>query len=132
MDTSPENVASDPVHPAWWLGLDVLAVVVFTVVGMATHESGDGFVTVLWPFVVGLAIAWTVPAVRSLPLLIWPSGVIVWATTTVVGLALRALTGGGVSGAFPWVAAGVLALLLIGWRVVPEVIERRRERRGTA
>ena len=34
------------------------------------------------------------------------------------------------SGAFPLVTAVVLAILLIGWRVVPEVVQRRRERQA--
>ncbi|WP_341360454.1 DUF3054 domain-containing protein [Georgenia sp. M64] len=129
MDTAPEPVVPDQVHPAWWFGIDAAAVLVFALVGMLSHGS-DGYLGIVWPFLVGLAVAWFVPAVRALPLLIWPSGVMIWVFTAGIGLALRAVSGGGMSGAFPWVTLGVLGLLLVGWRVVPEVVERRRERRA--
>ncbi|WP_127130550.1 DUF3054 domain-containing protein [Georgenia sp. SYP-B2076] len=132
METDPEPIASGPIHPFWWFGIDLVCVLVFAIVGLTMHGSPlSELLDTAWPFLVGLAVAWMTP-VRSVPLILWPSGVVIWAGTVIVGLALRALTGGGVSGAFPLVTALVLAVLLIGWRVVPEVIERRRERAGTA
>ncbi|MPV37502.1 DUF3054 domain-containing protein [Georgenia subflava] len=131
MDTPPEPAVPGSRHPLKWFALDLACVLVFTVVGMLTHGTPpSGFFETVWPFVLGLGIAWALPGVRSLPLIIWPSGVLVWAVTTVVGLVLRGITGGGVSGAFPFVTAGVLALLLIGWRVVPEIKERRHEQQA--
>ncbi|UNX54127.1 DUF3054 domain-containing protein [Georgenia sp. TF02-10] len=131
METAPEPIPTGSVHPLRWFGIDLVCVAVFTLVGLLAHGSPlSGYLSTLWPFLVGLVVAWMAPGVRALPLIIWPSGVIVWAVTVVVGLALRWATGAGISGAFPWVAAGVLAVLLLGWRVVPEVIERRRERRA--
>ncbi|MDD9206610.1 DUF3054 domain-containing protein [Georgenia sp. 10Sc9-8] len=107
--------------------MDLLCVVLFALVGMTMHDSPlSGFVATVWPFAVGLLLAWFVPAVRGMPLLPWPTGVLVWAGTAGVGLVLRAVTGGGVSGAFPWVAAGVLAALLLGWRLVLSLLGRRR------
>ena len=129
MDTSPEPLVPDSVHPSWWLGTDLAAVLLFALVGMLTHDSA-GYLGIVWPFLVGLVVAWLIPAVRAMPLLVWPSGVMIWGLTAGIGLALRAAVGDGLSGAFPWVTLGVLALLIIGWRVVLEVIERRRERRA--
>lgn len=131
METEPERIVPGSLHPLKWFAIDLACVLVFTVVGMLSHGTPAGqFLQTAWPFVLGLAIGWALPGVRSLPLIIWPSGVIVWAVTTVVGLALRAITGGGVSGAFPFVTAGVLAVLIVGWRVVPEIQERRHERQA--
>ena len=131
METEPEPIVPGSRHPLKWFAIDLACVLVFTVIGMASHGSPAGeFLQTVWPFLLGLAIAWALPGVRSLPLLIWPSGVIVWAGTTVIGLALRAVTGGGVSGAFPFVTAGVLALLIVGWRVIPELQERRHEKQA--
>lgn len=131
METDPEPVADGPIHPFWWLGIDLLCVLAFALVGMLTHGSPLGeYFSTAWPFVVGLAVAWMAPGTRSLPLILWPTGVVVWVTTAVIGLLLRWVTGGGVSGAFPYVTAGVLAVLLLGWRVVPLVLERRRERQA--
>ncbi|MFH5822362.1 DUF3054 domain-containing protein [Georgenia sp. AZ-5] len=131
METDPEPVADSPVNPWWWFGLDLACVLVFALVGMLMHGSAlSEYFQTAWPFVVGLAVAWMAPGTRDVPLIIWPTGVIVWAVTTAVGLALRWASGDGVSGAFPLVTAIVLAVLLIGWRVVPEVVERRRARRA--
>ena len=131
METGPEQIVPGSPNPLRWFGVDLACVLVFTAIGMAMHGTPAGeFLLTTWPFVLGLAIAWALPGVRSLPLIIWPSGVLVWAVTTWLGLALRAVTGGGVSGAFPFVTAGVLALLIIGWRVIPEVKERRHEKQA--
>lgn len=130
METPPEPVVGS-FHPFKWFGLDLVCVLVFALVGVLTHGTPAGdYLQVVWPFLVGLVAAWMVPAIRALPLLIWPSGVLVWAVTTVVGLGLRWATGGGMSGAFPVVTVLVLGVLLVGWRVVPEVVEKRRERRA--
>jgi hypothetical protein len=131
METGPEQIVPGSPNPLRWFGIDLVCVLAFTAVGMAMHDTpASEFLLTAWPFVLGLAIAWALPGVRSLPLIIWPSGVLVWAVTTWLGLALRGVTGGGVSGAFPFVTAGVLALLIIGWRVIPEIKERRHEKQA--
>ena len=58
------------------------------------------------------------------------AGVIVWASTLVVGMALRAVSGQGVQPSFVIVAGLFLALFLIGWRVVSGWIARRRGLKG--
>lgn len=122
-----EQPAAPVTRPVGWFLLDLALVCVFALVGMASHGSPlSGFLTTAWPFVVGLVLAWSVPAVRSLPLLVWPTGVAVWAGTAGVGLILRGISGGGVSGAFPLVTAGVLAVLLVGWRAVVALVRRAR------
>lgn len=119
-------------RPLRWLGIDLAAVVVFTVIGMINHGTDlVHFPLVLWPFIAGLAIAWMVPAVRSLPLLVWPTGVIVWLSTTAIGLLLRGVlsegvAGGDISGAFPVVTAITLGVLLIGWRLVLMLMGRAK------
>ena len=76
-----------------------------------------GVLEVAWPFLVGGAVGtlagrtWRRP--ESLP-----SGAAVWLGTLVGGMLLRALTGGGVQLSFVIVAATVLAVLLLGWRLV--------------
>lgn len=122
-----EQPGAPVARPLGWFVLDLVLVCVFALVGMASHGSPlSGFLTTVWPFAVGLVLAWSVPAVRSLPLLVWPTGVVVWVGTAAVGLVLRGISGGGVSGAFPLVTVGVLALLLVGWRAVVAVAGRAR------
>ena len=59
------------------------------------------------------------------PLAPWPTGVIVWAATLVVGMLLRLASDQGVQVAFVIVAALTLAILLVGWRGVAALIARR-------
>lgn len=124
-ETAPPTVGAR--RPVAWFLLDLVLVGAFVVVGLVSHGSPlTGFAQTAWPFAVGLVLSWSVPAVRALPLLVWPTGVVVWAGTTAAGLLLRAATGGGVSGAFPLVTAVVLAVFLVGWRAVIALVRRSR------
>lgn len=107
------------------IALDVVAVVVFIALGRKTHaETGlAGFLTTVWPFLAALGLGWIgVGAAHTwagwVATRVWPAGVVVWLTTTGAGLGIRALAGGGVSGGFPYVAMGVIGLLVLGWRAV--------------
>ena len=102
--------------------VDVAFVLVFAAVGRASHDEGNAVVGVLataWPFLVGLAVGWTL--VRWLShqwaLDIGPAISVVVATV-LVGMLLRALTGQGTAPSFVLVATLVLAALLLGWRAV--------------
>ncbi|MFD1504500.1 DUF3054 domain-containing protein [Georgenia yuyongxinii] len=131
METDPEPVGDSSTNVLLWFALDLVCVLGFVVVGNLTHGTPLGeYLGTAWPFVVGLVVAWMAPGTRDVPTILWPTGVLVWAVTTVVGLGLRWASGDGLSGAFPLVTAAVLAVLLIGWRVVPEVLVRRRGRQA--
>ncbi|CAM3594777.1 DUF3054 domain-containing protein [Occultella aeris] len=111
--------------------VDVVAVLVFALAGRRTHHDDGVFAGLLgtaWPFGVALILGWAIARAWRSPLRPWPTGVIVWAVTVAVGLGLRALTGGGLSGAFPLVAAVVLAVFLIGWRALVALFGRRAAR----
>ncbi len=58
------------------------------------------------------------------------TGVIVWASTLVGGMALRAVYGQGVQVSFVIVAGTVLAAFLVGWRGVSGAIAKRRGLKG--
>ncbi|MFI0411598.1 DUF3054 family protein [Actinomadura sp. 3N508] len=74
-------------------GADVVGVLLFVLVGRATHdESGGfvGFVGAAWPFLVGLAGGWGLSrAWRRRVEVVFPVGVVVWVTTVGVGMVLR-------------------------------------------
>jgi len=58
------------VKPRWTLALalDALSIVVFVVVGRASHhhgESADGIASTLWPFATGAAVGWSLLGLRS-------------------------------------------------------------------
>ena len=115
---------------AAWLVLDVVAVVVFAAVGRRSHAEGDTVAGVLgtaWPFLVGTASGWLVARAWARPGRVWPSGIVVWLSTVVVGMLLRRLTGDGTAASFVVVALVVLGVFLLGWRAARQLVVRRRE-----
>lgn len=109
--------------------VDLLAVLVFALVGRRTHEHGldvAGVLGTAWPFAVGLLAGWLVARAWRRPLEPWSTGLVVWAFAWGLGMALRAGTGGGTAPAFVLVALGFLGLTLVGWRAVATLVGRRR------
>ncbi len=103
------------------------AILLFAAVGRLSHAEGVtpiGVLEVAWPFLAGGAVGalagrtWRRP--ESLP-----SGATTWAGTLVIGMLLRAVTGGGVQVSFVVVAATVLAVLLLGWRLLYRLLSSR-------
>ena len=103
--------------------LDVAVLVAFVLGGASAHERElVDYARIAWPFALALvAIHLTLP-VRRDPVALWPAGGLVFLAVTVGGLALRGLTGGGMSMPFPLIAAGLLLAGLVGWRLVAAVI----------
>lgn len=92
-----------------------------------------GFLTTLWPFLIGAAIGWAVAYAftRSdvfLPSRIVPSGVVIWVSTVIVGMILRVVSGQGTAVSFIIVATIATGVLLIGWRALTAFSEARRSR----
>lgn len=107
-------------------GLDLVLVVVFAIIGRASHGEALtplGILTTAWPFLVAGA-AGSVLACLVLRLGWLKEGAMVWATTAIVGLLLRGISGGGMAVAFMIVATTTLAVLLIGWRLVAFLVRR--------
>lgn len=120
---------SPTARPPWLLVIDLLLVVVFAIVGRAAHaEALDvaGVVSTAWPFLVGAVLGQATTLAWRSPTRLWPTGVVVWLSTLVVGMLLRVVTGGGAALAFVIVATCTLALLLLGWRAVALVVLRVR------
>lgn len=113
-----------------WLGpivVDALLVVLFCVIGRRSHDEAilAGLVRTAWPFVTGLAAGWIAAYLlhrrrrETEPfngLRLWPSGLVIWSSTLIVGMALRVVSGQGTAVSFIIVAASVLALFLLGSR----------------
>ena len=66
--------------------------------------------------------------VLAVALAVWPTGLIVWVATLVVGMLLRLVTGQGTAVAFIVVAMLTLAVLLLGWRAIAWAAIRLRAR----
>lgn len=116
------------------LGLDVVLVVLFAAAGRASHDSAvlTGLWQTSWPFLGALVMGWLATRGWRAPHAPVRTGLGVWAVTLAVGMLLRAASGQGVSLPFVLVAAAVLGLLLVGWRLLVaggRVLARRRARR---
>lgn len=110
---------------------DLVAVIVFVIIGRASHGEGIlGLLNTLWPFAAGLLVGHVLALLlgqRETRSNRW-AGVIVWVSTVVVGMVLRAVSGQGVQLSFVIVTVLVLGAFLLGWRFVLWLVARRRAR----
>jgi len=117
------------ITPVRAAALDVVLVLVFAAIGRASHGEGSavlGVLLVALPFLVGTAAGWGFVRWRSAR---WPvdlgPGVVVWASTLVVGMLLRVVTQVGIAPSFVVVAGLFLAFVLLGWRaLLPRLLPR--------
>jgi hypothetical protein len=107
---------------------------VFAAIGRASHHEDvlSGLFVTAWPFLVSLTAGWLIAQGWRAPAAPVRTGLPVWALTVAGGMLLRAVAGQGVVLAFVIVAAIVLLLFLVGWRVIARLITRRRHVVGTA
>ena len=116
-----------------WLAvvLDVACVLVFVIIGRASHVKGEslaGIASTAWPFLAGLAFGWLAGRTWRQPFRLWPAGVSAWLGALVLGMLLRVLSGQGTAAAFIAVALGFLAVFLLGWRLVARLVTGRWHR----
>ena len=100
---------------------DVACVVIFAAIGRSAHDETAGLPGVgstAWPFLAGCLLGWLAARAWRAPLAMMPTGVAVWLSTVAAGMLLRALTGQGTAVTFIVVAAIVLALFMVGWRLL--------------
>ena len=101
--------------------LDVACVLVFVIIGRASHVKGEslaGIASTSWPFLSGLGIGWLAARAWRRPLAIVPVGLVVWLSTVAIGMIVRVISGQGTAAAFIAVALVFLALFLLGWRML--------------
>jgi len=127
---SPERTAPTTGRILAAFGIDVALVVIFAAIGRASHDEAPiaGLATTAGPFVAALVVGWIASLAWRAPRAVVRTGVPVWIVTVAGGMVLRAVTGQGVQLAFVIVAASVLLLMLVGWRLVAALIARRRAR----
>jgi hypothetical protein len=108
--------------------LDVLAVLLFVIIGRRNHHEGGNIVVgalrVAAPFLIALAVGWVAARAWRAPMA--PrTGAFVWVCTVVLGLLLRhTVFDRGTATAFIIVASVTLAVLLIGWRAIAQQVPR--------
>ena len=102
--------------------IDVACVLVFVLIGRRNHDEGEALVEVLRtlaPFLIGLTAGWALLARTARRGVAWRSGIVVWASTVVVGLVLRRFAfERGTAPSFVVVATLFLGLFLVGWRLL--------------
>ena len=107
---------------------DVVGVLVFCTVGRRSHAEGltvAGVADTAWPFLVGTAVGWLLIRGWRRPTAVAPTGLVVWASTVVMGMLLRKATSAGVAVSFVVVASAATAVVLLGWRVAVAAFARR-------
>jgi hypothetical protein len=101
--------------------LDVCCVLIFVIIGRASHTKGEslaGIASTAWPFLSGLGVGWLAARAWRRPLAIRPQGLAIWLCTVALGMILRVVSGQGTAVAFIGVALAFLALFLLGWRLL--------------
>ena len=107
---------------------DIVGVLVFCAIGRRSHAEGltvAGVADTAWPFLVGTAIGWLLIRGWRRPTAVAPTGLVVWASTVVIGMLLRKATSAGVAVSFVVVASAATAVVLLGWRVTVAAFARR-------
>jgi Protein of unknown function (DUF3054) len=110
------------------VALDIACVLVFVVIGRASHADGEslaGIASTSWPFLSGLGAGWLASRAWRRPLSIRPVGLVVWLCTVAIGMILRVISGQGTAAAFIAVALAFLALFLLGWRLLARLARSR-------
>ncbi|MBF6137105.1 DUF3054 domain-containing protein [Nocardia otitidiscaviarum] len=119
--------------------VDAVLVVLFCAIGRSSHDESilTGLARTAWPFEAGLILGWAIAfavcvrqserdfdtAVRRFDgWSLWPTGVIIWATTLIGGMLLRVVSGQGTAFSFILVAATALALFLLGPRAARKAL----------
>lgn len=113
---------------------DVLAIAVFALLARIAHQTEEmplnfvGWLSTLWPFVIGVIVAAAVlAAAKWAGERLWPSGVVAWVITVVVGLVIWGIRNAAVPHwSFIIVATVMSGILMLGWRVIARVVLRRR------
>jgi hypothetical protein len=127
--STPDADTTTAIPPAIAFAADVAVLVIFVLIGRRTHHEDagvDGFLRVLWPFVVGLAVGWLVARAWRAPL-DWRRAAPLWLITVAVGITLRIVVEGrAFKGTFTIVALVFTGLTLLGWRAGVLLVRRRR------
>jgi Protein of unknown function (DUF3054) len=106
--------------------LDVVAIVVFVVLGRRNHDETTPVLTIAAPFLIAVGVGWLVARAWRAPMAL-NTGVIVWVVTLVVGMLLRRFAfDRGTALSFIIVATVVLGVFLLGWRAVTVAAVRSR------
>lgn len=134
-DRRPHDAAQRTL-PGWTIPVallvDIVLVTVFVAIGQREHTTQNGSLGLLAaasPFLIGLLVSSFAfcQARADRWIAVWPAGIGVWLGTLALGMVLRVAFGqGGAPLPFILVAAGSLALFLLGRRALSGLLPRSR------
>lgn len=116
------------------IAMDTLAIAVFALLARIAHQTDEmplnftGWLSTLWPFLVGVALAWvivTFASSRNGKADGQGNGVIIWLITVATGLIIWGIRNQQLPHwSFVIVASVMSALLMLGWRGIARLIKR--------
>jgi hypothetical protein len=119
----------DARHVSLAAAADVVAVLVFAIVGRASHDEGftaSGLLETAWPFVVGVAGGWVGVFLARLAPLSYPAATMMLVKTVILGCVLRVVfTDGNAPLSFVIVATAFLGAAFFGWRFAARQLSAR-------
>lgn len=126
--STPDHHAAPIRRIALALTFDLLSMLLFVGLGRRTHsqEPGlGGLLSTAAPFLIALGIGWVVTRAWRRPTSM-PTGIGIWVITLTVGMAARmTIFDRTAAWSFVLVAAAMTAALLIGWRLLFALLDRR-------
>lgn len=108
--------------------IDLVLVVIFAVVGRASHAEGlsiPGIAHTAWPFLAACLLGWIVVGLLDDHGYGPRAALVIWLVTVLGGLGLRILAGDTAEVAFVLVATLVLFSSFFGWRLVARLVRGR-------
>ncbi|WKK60481.1 DUF3054 domain-containing protein [Corynebacterium sp. P3-F1] len=116
------------------IALDTLAIAVFALLARIAHQTEEmplnftGWLSTLWPFLVGVALAWvivTLSSDRGGENKGEDKGWLIWLITVATGLIIWGIRNQQLPHwSFVVVASVMSALLMLGWRGIVRLIKR--------
>ena len=126
-DAVPHDLRTAAVFTA-----DLVAVVVFVLLGRVSHgedEALTGVLITLWPFLCGMLVGWLVLLLTGLRHVGYPAGAILVVSTVAVGMVLRGtVSHSGTPVSFVIAAATFLTVFYVGWRAAAHLVRSRTSR----
>ena len=136
---APDGASEDPppgrrippdLRAAGVFTADLVAVVVFVLLGRSSHGEDEALRAVLvtlWPFLSGMLLGWLVLLLTRLRPSGYPAAAVLVLATVSVGMVLRhTISHDGTPVSFVIAASTFLTILYLGWRAVADLVRRRR------
>lgn len=110
--------------------VDLVLVVVFAIVGRASHAEAltlGGIAQTGWPFLAACLLGWLVVSLLDDTGYGPRAALVIWLVTVLAGMGLRIVAGDTAQLAFVLVATLFLFSAFFGWRLVVRLVRGRRE-----